>query len=422
MRCAARRLLIASVLAFIQLACESESVGPAAPGPGNQANDRIAIVNDSATLAAGVTYYDEEVPVDASGVGYPAAAMSASLAFASRAPLSLRLRAEVSPPVVSGQALQATSVSMVGDRAVVSYAMRGAEYIGAIDVFDVSNKNRPVLRSRASFQNTDINAVSTYGSLVLAAEATGDAGFDAPAVLEVMYLQGNNLILNGNWRLPLSSYAGTSATVSGSRGYATSGDNGGLFVIDASSYPAITIDSISLHDARWIAVGEGKIVAVQGTPGQLSVYNESTRAPLGTFSFTGADIPESKSTVELVGGKAFIAAGAGGVQILSATTGTVVGSIPRPDPAALGLDPAVVVTNAASVDRDLLLISNGEAGVYVAQGSQDFAASGSETAQQIMMLGKLRFANLQSVNHVALRNNYLIIAAGLGGLKIVSLN
>jgi hypothetical protein len=84
----------------------------------------------------------------------------------------------------------------------------------------------------------------------------------------------------------------------------------------------------------------------------------------------------------------------------------------------------VVVTNAASVDADLLFISNGEAGVYVAQGSSAFSATSAETAQTITMLGKLRFANLQSVNHVAYssQDGYLIIAAGLGGLKMVKVN
>jgi hypothetical protein len=160
----------------------------------------------------------------------------------------------------------------------------------------------------------------------------------------------------------------------------------------------------------------------QGTPGQIAVFNETNLAPVGTWAFTGADIAESKSTVQVVGGKAFIAAGSGGVQVLSASTGLVVGSVPRPNPAALGLTSSVVVTNAASVDGDLLFISNGEAGVYVAQGSQAFSTSGSETPQTITMLGRLQFANLQSVNHVAYSSPYLIIAAGLGGLKIVRVN
>ena len=55
----------------------------------------------------------------------------------------------------------------------------------------------------------------------------------------------------------------------------------------------------------------------------------------------------------------------------------------------------------------------------MAQGSQAFSATGAESQQTITMLGRLRFSNLQSVNHVAIQSRYLIIAAGLGGLKIV---
>jgi hypothetical protein len=86
-----------------------------------------------------------------------------------------------------------------------------------------------------------------------------------------------------------------------------------------------------------------------------------------------------------------------------------------------------VVTNAVAIDQDLMFISNGEAGVYLAQGSQAFSTSGTG-AQTITMRGKLRFGNLQSVNHVAYsaggpgNPGMLIIAAGLGGLKIVQVN
>lgn len=394
----------------LQTSCEVD-----AAGPGNQANDRISITNDAAALAARITYYDSDVPVDNVGVGYPAPAAPMTPNRASQAVVSLKLVAEVAPPSIGGQMLQATSVVIVDDRAVVSYNMRGAQYLGAIDVFDVSNKNKPVLRSSALFKDTDINAVSTYDNQVLVAEATGDPAFATPAVLEVMYLKGAYLVLDGNQRWALSSYAATSAMAASSGLYATSGDNGGLFAM--TSPPPVP--PVALHDARWVDVGEGKVVVVQGTPGQIAVFDVNGLAPLGTFSFSGADIPESKSTVELVGGKAFVAAGSGGLQVLSASSGAVLGSVARPDPAALGLDPSVVVTNAASVDDDLVFIANGEAGVYVAQGSQAFLGTGSDTPQQLTMIGRLRFGDLESVNHVTYRKKNLIVAAGLGGLKIV---
>ena len=80
------------------------------------------------------------------------------------------------------------------------------------------------------------------------------------------------------------------------------------------------------------------------------------------------------------------------------------------------------MTNAVAIDQDLMFISNGEAGVYLAQGSQAFSATGPEVQQTITMRGRLGFGNLQSVNHVALQSGLLIVAAGLGGLKIVQVN
>jgi hypothetical protein len=139
---------------------------------------------------------------------------------------------------------------------------------------------------------------------------------------------------------------------------------------------------------------------------------------LSQIGFPGADVPESKSTVEILGGKAFIAAGREGVQIICLDTNENIGSVARPDPSALGLDPSVVVTNAVTADRDLLFISNGEAGIYVAQGSEDFSQSGCGQ-QEITPLGRLGFDELQSANHVDFKDPWLVVAAGLGGVKIV---
>ena len=394
-------------------------------GPGNQANDRITIVNDASALAARVTYFDDTIPLDSTGIGYPSAPILPSGAVLGRsssvsaAAFQLKLKAEVASPIVSGQTLQATSVSIVGDLAVVSYNMIGNPYLGGVDVIDISNQNHPILVSQALFQNTDVSAVSVSGSNVYVAEATNDTGFAAPAVFELMQLQGNQLVLSGNRRMGLTSFVATSVAASGTKAYATTGDAGSLFVINPTTFAKT--DSVALHDARWVAVGGGKVVVVQGTPGQISVFNESNMTPVAgsPFSFTGANLAQAKSQAEIVGGKAFIAAGTGGVQVLSTSTGFLVASVPRPNPDSLGLDSAVVVTNAVAADEDLVFISNGEAGVYLAQGSAFFSTTGSETAQTITMRGRLSFGNLQSVNHVAYKGRYLIIAAGLGGLKIV---
>ncbi|HTI05734.1 MAG TPA: hypothetical protein VL549_10475 [Gemmatimonadales bacterium] len=421
-----RKLAIAliCVVALVHLSCSD------AAGPGDQSNGRISITNDAGVLAARVTYRNDSIPIDSIGVGYPSAPRPLASApvhrssVASQGSFNLSLKAEVTPPSIGGQMLQATSVAIVGNLAVVSYNMVGNPYLGAVDVIDITNKNQPVLRSEALFQNTDVSAVTTSGTNVYLAEATGDTGFAAPAVFEVVKLVGNQLVLTGNTRTGLSSFAATSVA-SGTRVYATSGDSGSLFMLDPVTF-AVT-SSIPLHDARWVAVGGGLVAVVQGTPGKLSVYNESNMSVVGSWPFAGADIAESKSQAVLVGGKAFIAAGDSGVRVLNASTGTSLGSVARPNPDSLGLSPSVVVTNSVTIDQDLMFISNGEAGVYLAQGSQPFSTSGTG-AQTITMRGKLRFGSLQSVNHVAYsaggpgNPGLLIVAAGLGGLKIVQVN
>ena len=421
-----RKLAIAliCVVALVHLSCSDAS------GPGNQSNDRISITNNAGVLASRVTYMNDSIPIDSAGVGYPSAPVpfaSASISrssAASQAGSNLSLKAEVAPPSIGGQTLQATSVSIVGNLAVVSYNMVGNPYLGAVDVIDITNKNQPVLRSEALFQNTDVSAVTTSGVNVYIAEATGDTGFASPAVFEVVKVVGDQLVLTGNTRTGLTSFAATSVAF-GTRVYATSGDAGGLFMLNPATF-AVT-SSIPLTDARWVAVGGGLVAVVQGMPGTLAVYNESNMSVVGSWPFKGADIAQSKSQAELVGGKAFIAAGDSGVQVLNPATGAFVGQVPRPNPDSLGLSPSVVVTNAVAIDQDLMFISNGEAGVYLAQGSQAFSTSGTGL-QTITMRGKLRFGNLQSVNHVAYsaggpgNPGILIVAAGIGGLKIVQVN
>src|SRR5882762_9968368 len=417
-----RKLAVAliCVVALVDLSCSDSS------GPGDQANGRISITNDAGVLASRVTYMNDSIPIDTAGIGYPSAPAplaSASVGRSSTASqaggFSLSLKAEVAPPSLGGQMLQATSVSIVGNLAVVSYNMVGNPYLGAVDVIDFTNKNQPVLRSEALFQNTDVSAVTMSGANVYLAEATGDTGFASPAVFEVVKLVGNQLVLAGNTRTGLSSFAATSVASGSTRVYATSGDAGSLFMLNPVTF-AMT-SSIPLSDARWVAVGGGQVVVVQGVPGRLAVYNESNMSLVGSWPFKGADIAQSKSQAELIGGKAFIAAGDSGVQVLNPSTGAFLGQVRRPNPDSLGLSPSVVVTNAVAIDQDVMFISNGEAGVYLAQGSQVFSTSGTG-AQTITMRGKLRFGSLQSVNHVALQSGLLMVAAGLGGLKIVQVN
>lgn len=433
---AAARLGVAALIAVALAACSDGDGGgvaldpvvldPVADAP-NESNARIDITNDQASLDARVRNVDVDVPVDGDESVAGAGASMASKPGAMMAKVSsvtLTLTQEILPPTVNGETVQATSISQAkGNVAVVSYNMRGEPYLGAIDWITHLNGSQPLLSSGATFKDADVNAVTADDKYVYTAVATGAPEFAYPAVVERLRVVDSRMRLDANARAPLVSYAATSVLAVGDTVYATSGNAGGAYAL--AERDLAPVGEFPLHDARWVAWDKkgDRIVVAQGTPGQISVFAEGdfpggSLNLLSTFPFPGADVPESKSTVEIAGGKAFIAAGEQGVQIVCLDTGELIGGVPRPDPASLGLDPSVVVTNAVTVDRDLMFISNGEAGVYVARATSRFDKSDC-APQDIAVEGKLQFAALQSANHVSFRGDYLFVAAGLGGVKVV---
>ena len=339
--------------------------------------------------------------------------------------IQLTLIAEILPPTVGGQVVQATSVwATDADKPMVSYNMRGSMALGAVDYFVKLLNRKPKLKSSVTFADSDVSSVYLEDNWAIAAIATEDMSFPFPAVLERIQVKNDKFTLEGNLRVALTSFAGTSAGGNGSEIYATSGDGGDVFAFDKDDLTLL--GQFPLDDARWVAYDKDndRIAVLQGTPGRISVF-ESGAFPggsmnlLNTFPFPGADVPESKSTVEVVKGKAFVAAGPEGVQVVCLDNGQIVGTVPRPDPASLGLDPSVVVTNSVTVYKDLMFISNGEAGVYAAVSDEDFDQTDCDAPLTLTVLGRLQFDNLQSANHGVYRDDRLFVAAGLGGIKVV---
>jgi hypothetical protein len=405
----------------------------------DETTDTAATFNNPALLDPRVNYTDEtieiedpEATIDAFGLGVQksleADGGDRSAVIQAVESIELTLVAELYPPEVNGVVLQATSIALDGgDKGLVSYNTQGEQRTGAIDWITEFSSNRPRLRSQILFSDTDISAVATQGSVVYAAAATDDPSAMMPAVLHRLRLQNDRFTLRNAVRAQMSSFAATSVLRVGNTVYATSGSAGE--VVGFTNNDLAEEGAYALHDARWVAWDkDGKrVVIAQGTPGQLSLFEEEefsggTMTLLDSFPFPGADVPEAKTTVDVAGSQAYVAAGTAGVQIVCLDTGEVVGSVPRPDPAGLGLDPSVVVTNAVAVDKDLMFISNGEAGVYVATSENDFEDYACGEGPEITMLGQLQFGDLESVNHIEYENDYLFVAAGLGGVKVVAVD
>ena len=388
---------------------------------------RLTVTNDEEALAERLSYVEEDIPIDPPSSASPAL-FSGAAAPPTASSVKLTLVAELTPPNVDGQVVQATAISPPRRFTfAVSYNTAGSPFVGAVDYVINPFGLTPRLISSVAFSDSDISAVGLDDDWFYAAQATGDGAFATPAAIERLAVGSSGILLENNDRFDLTSFAATSVLAVGAVVYVTTGDNGHLYALDASDMS--TLGQYPLTDARWVAhdADNGRIVVVQGTPGRISVFQEGvfpggSMNLLDEFPFTGANVPQSKSTVEVLGGKAFIAGGPDGVLVMCLDNGQIVGSVPRPDPVALGLDPSAVVTNAVTVDEDLMFISNGEAGVYVAAGDAEFASTPCAAPLNITMLGHLRFDDLQSVNHVDYENKRLLIAAGLGGLKIVRIN
>ncbi len=369
--------------------------------------DGMTIVNDENSLKDRVTDRNDTIAVDSSG--------AAAKRAASGKALTMTLVAEIDPPVLKGDTLQATSVALHGGFAYVSYNYQGEAYRGGVDVIQIKNAAKAELRSQVLFDDADVHALHYDKDLYLAT-ATSREDFKSPAVLERVRVQGGKLELKARERVAIGSFAATSVTVDGKQVYATSGDGGGLSALTENGLNVST--EKSLPDARWVDADDSRVVVVQGMPGRIAVYDKSTMALANTWTFTGANVAEAKTTVRLIGGKALIAAGTGGTQLMSLATGKILGA--SAVPVLTGVPRENIVANAADAEGDLVYVSYGEGGVYALEASADLSKSSGESSVDLTVLGRLRFENLQSVNHVAFDGNTLVVAAGRGGVKIVS--
>ncbi|MFB9080369.1 hypothetical protein ACFFLS_19735 [Flavobacterium procerum] len=309
--------------------------------------------------------------------------------------------AEVKPPVDSnGKTLQASHVAVNGNYAYVSYIMRGEVYSGAIDVIDVSDPYKPKLVTSALIANTDITSLTySNGNLIIGAakDIDKDASIKNPAI--VINMQLSSGLLTDKYTVnALESRVTTDVAANTSSYFAVTGDQGSLFKINSSSK---AIESkATVADLRSIALSSDKVVTLSGTKG-VNVYNPSTLALQKSFT-TSTDVSGAKRTMDFDGTKLLVSEGANGLGVYDVNSGTKLQTIGI---ATAGEDN---VTNAVSINDGYAFIANGALGLNVYQ-------SGS----QYSLLGALGIAG--STNYVKSSGNYIYVASGTGGLKIIKM-
>jgi hypothetical protein len=368
---------------------------------------RIILENNLSTLAKRITYTNQVIEIDTS-------LQVDGMAKPSIHPVSLELIAEVDPPEIDGQPLQATDIYVRGDKVYVSYNMIGEPYLGAVDIFNARHEDDPDLKSSMLFTDSDVNGLTYKDNYLYLALATNRDEFDSPAVVEKVRIRRDQLT-DETETFDVPSWAATDVEVADNHLFVTSGaDSGHVTVIRLQNDEVVF--SYPIEDARGVATDGDDVAVVAGTPARLVTFDYDSGEMLNDYSLVGATIDFSKSTVEIHRKKAVLALGDGGTQIICLEGGEVIEQIAPP--VVDDLDPSVTVTNAASTDSKTLYMSNGEAGVYVAYTRDKFHSRDCDV-DDLQMIGQFRFDDLQSVNHIKAKGDYLFIAGGLGGLKIL---
>ena len=339
------------------------------------------------------------------------------------------LRAEVDPPVYNGKTLQASHIKIVGNNAFVTYNTKGDEYLGGVDVFDVSDIENPTLVQGVIFPEKDISSIDIdplgtgNNNFIYLTGAynpdINDLGLESPAVVEKFIANKANQFMHlGEQRkfFDLESFAGNDIRhyeQGSKRVYVTSGSGGGLSILGNE---LSRISYIPVPYARSIDTDGTNMVVYSAEDNRLIVMDmdgEFKREIItGGDHFIGDEYLEAKSIVRLKGNLAFVAAGTGGMEIYDIESKEKVGFLPRPNIPEDAEIPLNYVTNGVSVNEKLVLVANGGSGVHIA---------GLDDEDGLRSIGKFMFEYGSSANFIEARDNKVFVATGLGGLKILEI-
>lgn len=313
--------------------------------------------------------------------------------------------AEVNAPKdESGRQLQANHVAVHDKYAYVAYTSQGEIYSGAVDVIDITDPYKPKIVTSALIKNTDITSL-TYASgklyLAGATDVDKDPTLTSPAIVIVMQLS-NGLLTENYTIVPLEGQVTTDVVANDNAFFSVTGENGKVFKHSIGSN--LLANSVAQQDLRSALLDQNELFVLSGTKG-INVYKESDGSFLRSFTTT-VDVPEAKRTMDVFGQKIVVAEGFSGVGVYNKSTGQKLQTLPIV--AAGGFDPNDVVTNAVSINDDKTFVANGAAGISV-----------YENDNQLDWLGKMDIVG--SSNYVKTKGDYIYVASGKGGLKIIKM-
>jgi hypothetical protein len=334
----------------------------------------------------------------------------------------LTLVGEVEPPTVDGLVVQANDIDIKSRIAVVAYNYAGEVFAGAVHVVDFANPERPRLISEVLYRDADVTAVFVHGLNVYVGMGSSDPALRTPALLEEFRLTGSGLEQTGRW-IDLPSWVVTDLSTHGPYVVASVGAReGGVAFVDRT-FTQFRLDAfVAEEDIRGIDFPSmTELAAVCGTRPRMAMMDVEGRTTKGAHEVDGYNNPDAKGTIEVHGGLCFLGAGDGGFQVRR-PDGTLLGALRHED--FTDLRPDLMVTNAVSLHGNLAFVAAGALGVQVVDvtGMRGWSEGGGHDPNGLRVLGELEFDDGVSSNMVKSKNNVVVVAGGLGGIKLVTMD
>jgi len=413
----------------------------------NNTDEDITVVNDDAAFTSRVTTMDEVINV-----------ASSSLKSASVVPsnsYTLKLVAHVDAPLADkgkSNKLSASFVQVVGDKAYVTYHRQDDIVKGAFEVIDMSNPKHPEVSSQLTYGNVEFNALcvddETYsdpeaGTVTRCWLACDD--HKDGAVLRELYLEANGDIYEPKGKnhtiqrdkvldAPSSNAVfrhgdylyfaagGEEKTITNKKGETVT-LNTGITKIDLSDFSTAARVRFSYAKYAAYASSVDKVVGFEGVEAaKLHLLSPDLSSDdivnIGDYYYPGNSnnpgtsdnhtTPEyqGKSTITVDGNLVYVSLGAVGLKVFDLTSGN---ANPTPVYQYLLTDQNLGNVNGVTLFNDDIMIANGADGLVVAS----IPAQGTD----LEILGSYNPDG--SVNYVAGTDNYIILAAGTGGLYIL---
>jgi len=322
----------------------------------------------------------------------------------------LTLVAQISAPIFTGaENLGATHIAMQDDFAYISYNTVEDGYAGGIDIVNIADPNRPSLTGRLYFSNADVNALAYDNGYVFVV-----GGFDSEKSTRSDFnsFVGKIKVDNGRFNLsggvPFGFQEGFNATdvkIDGDQVYVTSGGDG--LITAYSKNDLTTLYDAPFKDLRSIALGSNEISILDASEGVKKLDTDFNVLQTLAISSDFGDF--AKRTIAIQNDMLVVSEGANGAGVYNMNSGAFIKQLPiliKPDEVAA----KDIVTNAVSINEDLVLMANGGAGLSLSE----------DQGNNPDLVGVIELRG--SINFVESKGDYIFAASGKSGFQIIKLN